>query len=772
MSLRSLRPNARSGRAARRRRSPLVLAIPALALVDGGAVVSSPAPVAPPVAGPAPIAAIAAPADVAPVFLEIGRLARERGFGAARARLEAIADATEPARAGHSDDAAFAATYLGLLAHAHDDPALARDRLRSVPAATAQRAQPGPRALDDWRLYVLADSAAALGARDEAERALDELLARHPDSPLRPGAIVRRAELAVERGDAAAARARVVAARAERLPRERAVALEWLGWRLAVERRDAAAMRDAARRLLVLDPLEASRRRVVDELAARGGDADWRLWLSPAELVERAAALLEIELPAGALTTLAAVPPGARGFDWRLLEARALVAAGRGAESLASLASLAAPTDAAAAALEAARARSAAAAAERSRTAVERADWRRLEREYLLAVVRLAPAAAPELEAPALRRLASSYLDEERRAEAVAALRQLAALDPTDSALARPLWELGWRSYRAGGAGSARAAIAAWSDLAATYPRSSWARAGTYWSARAHERLGEREVARARYLALSAAGTPDFYARQAALRLAGAVATAAEAPAPERWPEDPTLARAQRLSDLALDGLAATELELVGGRAETRALAALSGLSAARAGDRRASLRHLKRAFPQLGTALQASAPTEAFALYYPLDYRVAIARAAAAERLEPNLIFGMVHQESGFDAAATSHAGARGLMQLMPATGNEVARKLGLSYSSARLTDPDYSLRLGTYYFRRMLDRFDGNVELALAAYNAGPGRISRLWAAQGSGAELDRFLEELALEESRNYVKRIVVLSASYRSLYPDLG
>jgi soluble lytic murein transglycosylase len=107
-----------------------------------------------------------------------------------------------------------------------------------------------------------------------------------------------------------------------------------------------------------------------------------------------------------------------------------------------------------------------------------------------------------------------------------------------------------------------------------------------------------------------------------------------------------------------------------------------------------------------------------------------------------------------------------------MPGTGREVARRLGLPFSSARLSDPDYSVRLGTHYFRQMLRTFDGNVELALAGYNGGPGRISRLWRAHGPQAELDRFLEGLTLEEPRNYVKRILVLSESYRSRYPELG
>ena len=657
------------------RRPAFALAIASLALVGGGALLSSPSPATPapnvptlpPAAAPAADGAGALPTALDPIFLEIATVARERGFAAARARLEPLAAADDGERAR------FAALYLGLLAHANEDPALAVERLRAAV---------GPRELDDWRLYVLADSTAARRDAAGATRALELLIESHPDSPLRPDAIVRLAALAAERGDAATTQSRILRARAERLPRARAIELELLAWKVATASGNAEAMRAAARRLLVLDPLEASKLRVVDAVAASGGGSDWRLWLSAEELVARAEALLEVDLPAGAQTTLAAVPVAARDLAWHRLEARTLVASGRAAEGyarLASLAPLAADDPALEAAIEDERARAAAVAAEPTRgrpvTFDERATWRRLERERLLAVVRLA-AVAPERERPALRRLAASYLEDSRRPEAVAALRQLSALDPADSSMARPLWELGWRSYRAGGTSGNRDAVSTWDDLAALYPASSWARGGIYWTARALERQGDRDGARARFLALAAAATPDFYARQAALRLAGATATAPEAPLQERWPEDRELARARRLTDLALDGLATRELELVGERAEPRAKAALTALAFARAGDRRASLRQLKRAFPQLGTAAQGSAPPEAFALYYPLDYRLAISRAAAAEGLPPSLVFGMVHQESGFDATATSHAGARGLMQLMPATGREVAEE------------------------------------------------------------------------------------------------
>ena len=144
---------------------------------------------------------------------------------------------------------------------------------------------------------------------------------------------------------------------------------------------------------------------------------------------------------------------------------------------------------------------------------------------------------------------------------------------------------------------------------------------------------------------------------------------------------------------------------------------------------------------------------------------------SAQAQGLPVHLVLGVIRQESAFEPTATSVAGARGLMQLMPATGRELAHRQGLSFSLDLLGQPDYNVRLGTQYFGQLLAMFDGNVELALAGYNAGPYRLQRLWRRAGSRAELDRFIEELPLAEPRDYVKRILLLSDSYQQLYPQL-
>ncbi len=130
---------------------------------------------------------------------------------------------------------------------------------------------------------------------------------------------------------------------------------------------------------------------------------------------------------------------------------------------------------------------------------------------------------------------------------------------------------------------------------------------------------------------------------------------------------------------------------------------------------------------------------------------------------LDPTLINGLVRQESAFYKGAVSRAGARGLMQLMPGTAYRVARKMRVPYSKARLTrDPAYNVRLGQYYLKKLLTRYNGSEILALAAYNAGPGAVNRWIRRSGRPGPsiLDKvdWIEKIPYKETRNYVQRVL--------------
>ena len=137
---------------------------------------------------------------------------------------------------------------------------------------------------------------------------------------------------------------------------------------------------------------------------------------------------------------------------------------------------------------------------------------------------------------------------------------------------------------------------------------------------------------------------------------------------------------------------------------------------------------------------------------------------------VEWSLVHGIIRQESQFDIDAKSPVGALGLMQLMPATAKETARKLGIRHSTSRLTsDPGHNIRLGSAYLERMIKRFDGAYPMAAAAYNAGPGRVDRWIKTFGDPrrGEVDwiDWMELVPIYETRNYIQRVLEATYVYR-------
>lgn len=154
----------------------------------------------------------------------------------------------------------------------------------------------------------------------------------------------------------------------------------------------------------------------------------------------------------------------------------------------------------------------------------------------------------------------------------------------------------------------------------------------------------------------------------------------------------------------------------------------------------------------------------------YPLPYREVILDEAAKHELDPFLMAALMRQESAFDAEIVSSAGAVGLMQVMPATGRELAQREGpRPFSAASLVVADVNLHLGSRYLAQMLARYDGQLPLVLSAYNAGPSRANR-WRRLPEASDLQRFTERIPFFETRNYVKSVERNLRVYRWLYGD--
>lgn len=290
---------------------------------------------------------------------------------------------------------------------------------------------------------------------------------------------------------------------------------------------------------------------------------------------------------------------------------------------------------------------------------------------------------------------------------------------------------------------------------------------GAFWKGRAAAARGEQAHAR-EWWQRAAEHPSTFYGQQALLSLG------AQAP---RFtfarPSDPAIRKAfvaqelvvlvQRLHALGADASLRTFLLHLAGLAKNADERLLVAQLAQEADRPREAVRAAKRA-NQLDNVIGAAG--------YPLW---PLPKRDLDTPLEDALVLSVIRQESGFDRTAISRAGARGMMQLMPATAQQIAKGLSQPYSRSRLlTDPGYNIRLGSGYLEQMLERFDGSAPLALAAYNAGPHRVVR-WVRQygdprtGDIDMLD-WIETIPFSETRNYVQRVLESVPVYRHLLSD--
>ena len=129
-----------------------------------------------------------------------------------------------------------------------------------------------------------------------------------------------------------------------------------------------------------------------------------------------------------------------------------------------------------------------------------------------------------------------------------------------------------------------------------------------------------------------------------------------------------------------------------------------------------------------------------------------------------------LIRQESEFNPGAVSHANAYGLMQLLPQVGKGEAKAAHIRhFSIASLLEPTVNIQLGTHYFREMVTQYNGQVEYALAAYNAGSNRVDD-WLRSGHYRDVPEFVESIPFTETREYVQAIVRNAKVYQRLYPQ--
>ncbi|MCC6539881.1 MAG: transglycosylase SLT domain-containing protein [Bryobacterales bacterium] len=321
------------------------------------------------------------------------------------------------------------------------------------------------------------------------------------------------------------------------------------------------------------------------------------------------------------------------------------------------------------------------------------------------------------------------------------------------------------------------------------FPGSDETAAALYFLGRLAERGNDADSAKAYYQTISTR-FPNFYyavvSNQQLQRPALAAATPSPAvleftgrltlPKPGAGADfamdEPTRLRLRRARLLTQAGLVDwAELDLRYGQSNggKKLLLAmeLSRMAQAR-GENLPALRAIKASAPAMLTWRLEDAPKEFWRLAYPLPFREPLERYAETSGLDPYIVAGLIRQESEFDPGAISRANARGLTQVMPATGREVSRRLGFrTFTLSLLHNPDSSLRIGITYLKQILTSFNDQWHLTLAAYNAGPGRAKN-WLGWGEYKEAPEFIETIPFHETRNYVQTVLRNADIYRRIW----
>jgi soluble lytic murein transglycosylase-like protein len=345
---------------------------------------------------------------------------------------------------------------------------------------------------------------------------------------------------------------------------------------------------------------------------------------------------------------------------------------------------------------------------------------------------------------------------------------QIIKLDTFADPALQYLWDRGWAAYARGDLPTARAQFR---FIADTYTQANVRRQSEYWFARTIERQGSKAEAAAIYQKLANAPYVDLYARHSIAR--GAKRTEVTSnPLEKQGPDWSDIAEKQMPRELelayeltALSAMREALLETRKNtrRSNTRFAEALMADYYNSSGAKELMYRSVKRAWPQLATVDQDSVPVYFLRMYYPLRYGDDIDKYAKKNGVDPNVVRGLILQESYYNPEAKSAVGATGLMQLMPATAAEHARHLHVPFATSRLENPSVNVELGTYHLRMLMDLFGGNVDLAIASYNAGQGNVMK-WRRAAPHKPMDELLESIPFPETRNYVKRVRMLESAY--------
>ena len=345
-----------------------------------------------------------------------------------------------------------------------------------------------------------------------------------------------------------------------------------------------------------------------------------------------------------------------------------------------------------------------------------------------------------------------------RFGEAAHLLQRMVKEFPASDLTPRATWELAWGQYQTGNMAAAEESMRRLiKDL--TYRERA-----LYWCGRIFERQSRPADAQRNYQQLLQDYPFGFYAawyRNRTGQASGWPALSTPVPEP-RLPESSQ--RIQALVSLGMLEEARTELSAFKPTSQDRDTMAALARMQQMAGDLHGSI----VTFHQNRPATIDRSSMAFWAIGYPRPYGELFSRYSAANGLPDSLVVSLAKAESSFRPDVKSHAGAIGIMQLMPATARLTAGVKGKKgFDTQILTDPELNIKLGTKHLRELLNQYHQDTVYTLAAYNAGAGAVNR-WRKAFGDLPRDEFVENIPYQETRDYVKKIVGSMAVYRALY----
>ncbi len=384
----------------------------------------------------------------------------------------------------------------------------------------------------------------------------------------------------------------------------------------------------------------------------------------------------------------------------------------------------------------------------------------------------------------ALLTVGNYYLLKKDYDRAIDAYREIPERFPKGTRASYAHWKAAWLNYRQGRREQAKQAFIA---QVQQYPGSNEVPAALYWRARIAEDEGDPVTAKIWYLKLSDRFRNYYYgflARERLANLKNSVGMTADPilsriPGPRALddtvfitdvPEaDLRVEKSKLLENGGLSDFAVRELQAAdGGKGANWATLQIARIHKDNGQPHRA-LQMLKRAVPTYFSLELDALPRPYWEGLFPRPYWTDLKRYAVQNGLEPHLVASLIRQESEFNPGAISRANALGLMQLLPQVGKGEAKELRIrGFNTGLLLTAPTNLQLGTRYFKEMVNKYNGQVEYALAAYNAGSNRVDE-WLGSAQYRDVPEFVESIPFTETREYVQAIMRNAQVYARLYP---